>query len=196
MNPRTRVRAVARHVEPAPAAADTPDVGAPAEVYDKARMHNEAGAFVFRSMTPAGACRPLLSPPSDWGTVTRGNPPGHLVPKDELAAAGLTESTWSLVVDADSRIDPPHVRSPTEIANPLKLDMADLMAIGRKHGTVKVMKAMQCLNVDSPLGQGVWEGVPLATVLRQCGAISNCRRVFYWGFHNNDDRQVASSSSV
>jgi DMSO/TMAO reductase YedYZ molybdopterin-dependent catalytic subunit len=66
--------------------------------------------------------------------------------------------------------------------------------LGRKHGTVKVMKVMQCLNVDTPLGQGVWEGVPLATVLRECGGIANCRRIFYWGYHNNDERQIFRSS--
>ena len=53
---------------------------------------------------------------------------------------------------------------------------------------------MQCLNVDSPLGQGLWEGVSLATVLRACGRMANIRRVNYWGYHNDDPNQLFQSS--
>ena len=41
----------------------------------------------------------------------------------------------------------------------------------------------QCLNVESPLGQGLWEGVPLVAVLKEfCDHPSNCRRVNFWGY--------------
>jgi hypothetical protein len=53
---------------------------------------------------------------------------------------------------------------------------------------------MQCLNIAQPLGQGLWEGVPLRTVLALAGKVSNVRRVYYWGFHNNDPKQLFQSS--
>ena len=64
---------------------------------------------------------------------------------------------------------------------------------GKSHG-VKYLKAMQCNNIPYPLGQGLWEGVPLRDVLRRVGKIANVRRVYYWGFHNNDPCQSFKSS--
>jgi hypothetical protein len=190
-----RLAVLAHHVRPVVVAADAPDVGVPGEVYARDRMMGEAVQHIMRSMTPEGANRPFLSDPiKDWATVTRGDPPGHLLPNDERAAAGLTEATWFLDVEADDFVEPPHVRAPAAIEKLLQLDLATLKELGERHGTIKVMKAMQCLNVDSPLGQGIFEGVPLATVLKQCGEIENCRRIYYWGFHNYDDRQIFRSS--
>ena len=71
--------------------------------------------------------------------------------------------------------------------------MPALLALGAKHG-VKFLKAMQCNNIAQPLGQGLWEGVPLRQVLRASGKMSNVRRVYYWGFHNNDPKQMFQSS--
>ena len=53
---------------------------------------------------------------------------------------------------------------------------------------------MQCLNIAQPLGQGLWEGVPLREVLKLVGRLNNIRRVYYWGFHNNDPKQLFQSS--
>jgi DMSO/TMAO reductase YedYZ molybdopterin-dependent catalytic subunit len=53
---------------------------------------------------------------------------------------------------------------------------------------------MQCNNIACPLGQGLWEGVLLRDVLRLCGRIDRARRVYYWGFHNNDPKQMFRSS--
>src|SRR5436190_8868255 len=53
---------------------------------------------------------------------------------------------------------------------------------------------MQCLNIPTPLGQGLWEGVLLRDVLRLCGTMRNVRRVYYWGFHNSDPMQLFQSS--
>ena len=63
----------------------------------------------------------------------------------------------------------------------------------QKHG-VKFLKAMQCNNIAQPLGQGLWEGVPLRNVLRTTGKMRDVRRVYYWGFHNNDPKQMFQSS--
>jgi DMSO/TMAO reductase YedYZ molybdopterin-dependent catalytic subunit len=40
----------------------------------------------------------------------------------------------------------------------------------------------------------LWEGVPLREVLRLCGMMRNVRRIYYWGFHNNDPKQLFQSS--
>jgi hypothetical protein len=53
---------------------------------------------------------------------------------------------------------------------------------------------MQCLNIANPLGQGLWEGVPLRDVLRLCGPMSNVRRIYFWGYHNDDPKQRFQSS--
>ncbi len=44
------------------------------------------------------------------------------------------------------------------------------------------------------MGQGLWEGVPLRNVLRATGKMKDVRRVYYWGFHNNDPKQMFRSS--
>ena len=177
------------------AAKQFPDTNVPQHIYDHDRLHAEASSHVIKTMMPAGALRPFLPDPvANFGTVTRGDPPGHLLSSAEQSHAGLTPSTWYCDIAADPHIDPPFVRSPAHLGTPLQLNLPTLQQLGETHGTVKVLKALQCLNVDSPLGQGVWEGVPLATVLRHCGTIENCRRIYYWGYHNNDPRQIFRSS--
>jgi hypothetical protein len=53
---------------------------------------------------------------------------------------------------------------------------------------------MQCNNIPFPLGQGLWEGVPLREVIARVGKVGNVRRVYYWGFHNDDPAQLFQSS--
>ena len=67
------------------------------------------------------------------------------------------------------------------------------MRLGEAKG-VLFLKAMQCNNIAQPLGQGLWEGVPLRDVLRLAGKMKDVRRVYYWGFHNNDPKQMFRSS--
>lgn len=126
---------------------DLPDIGAPSEAYAAQRMMDETTQAIMYTMSAEGAGRPLFSDPDDpvkgWGTVTRGAPPAHQLPPDELTAAGLTHDTWYCDVAADPLVDYPHVRSAAEIDAPLNLDMGTLEALGKEHGTVKVMKAMQ-----------------------------------------------------
>jgi hypothetical protein len=85
------------------------------------------------------------------------------------------------------------LRTPLTLADGTALDLPALLELGRKH-EVKFLKAMQCLNISTPLGQGLWEGVPLREVLRLCGTMRNVRRIYYWGFHNNDSKQLFQSS--
>jgi DMSO/TMAO reductase YedYZ molybdopterin-dependent catalytic subunit len=87
----------------------------------------------------------------------------------------------------------------SQLAKPRKLDdgtaidFGTLVELGKKHG-IKFLKAMQCNNIPLPLGQGLWEGVPLREVLKLVGKVNNVRRVYYWGFHNNDPAQMFQSS--
>ena len=181
------------------AASDLPDIGVNQQVYDHDRLVQEATSYILNKMTKKEGREeqwPLLSHPvNDFGTVTRGNPPAHLLNVDQLPGAGLTPSTWSCDVDADPYVEPPHVRVPATMSHPTTFNLQRLKELGQKYGTVKVMKAMQCLNVQSPLGQGIFEGVPLSIVLRHCcGKINNVRRIYYWGYHNNDPQQIFRSS--
>lgn len=189
-----RLATLARHIlSPAPVAANLPDQGAPFEI--DMGPNGRVMEHVSHTAPAPGKGRAFLSHGTrDFGTVARGDPVISSLEGDARAAAGLTERTWSLSVVADPFLEPPHVKVPATISNPLTLDLAALRELGRKHGVVKVVKAMQCLNLNSPLGQGLWEGVPLATVLRACGKMEHVRRINYWGFHNNDPKQVFRSS--
>ena len=53
---------------------------------------------------------------------------------------------------------------------------------------------MTCLNIGCPLGTGIWEGVPLRDILWLTKPKENLRRVFYYGYHNDDPKQMFRSS--
>jgi DMSO/TMAO reductase YedYZ molybdopterin-dependent catalytic subunit len=53
---------------------------------------------------------------------------------------------------------------------------------------------MTCLNIGCPLGMGLWEGVPLRDVVWMTKPRENIRRVFYYGYHNDDPQQMFLSS--
>jgi DMSO/TMAO reductase YedYZ molybdopterin-dependent catalytic subunit len=142
--------------------------------------------------------RPFLTPADDFQDVSRGNPKPHTLAGDALVQARLTPETWRLEIVADGFTndvikEPAKVARPLTLADGTALDLPALLELGRKH-EVKFLKAMQCLNIPAPLGQGLWEGVPLRDILRLCGATRNVRRIYYWGFHNNDPKQLFQSS--
>jgi DMSO/TMAO reductase YedYZ molybdopterin-dependent catalytic subunit len=144
------------------------------------------------SIAAAASARPFLTSAHDFSDVSRGNPNPQTLRGEALVQARLTPDTWRLEITAD---DEPkdYVKEKVSIARSLTLDLAALHELGKKHG-VKFIKAMQCLNIPTPLGQGLWEGVPLRDVLQLCGRMSNVRRIFYWGFHNDDPAQLFRSS--
>jgi DMSO/TMAO reductase YedYZ molybdopterin-dependent catalytic subunit len=130
--------------------------------------------------------------------VSRGNPKPYALVGDELVQARLTPETWRLEITADEAPNPAiqelaGLGKSLTLADGTALDLPALLELGRKH-EVKYLKAMQCLNIPVPLGQGLWEGVPLREVLRLCGTMRNVRRIYYWGFHNNDSKQLFQSS--
>jgi DMSO/TMAO reductase YedYZ molybdopterin-dependent catalytic subunit len=140
--------------------------------------------------SPAPEGRPLLTPAPAFRDVSRGNPRPHTLRGEALRAARLTPETWRLEIVSDGSTA---VERPLRLEDQTALDLTGLEALGRRHG-VKFLKAMQCLNIAQPLGQGLWEGVPLREVLKLAGRLNNIRRVYYWGFHNNDPRQLFQSS--
>ncbi len=141
---------------------------------------------------------PFLTDADDFRDVSRGNPKPFTLQGEQLVEARLTPETWRLEIVTDQTLSEA-VKRPAKIARSLKIDdgtaltFEALQELGNEH-SVKFIKAMQCLNIPSPLGQGLWEGVPLREVLRLCGAMEDVRRVYYWGFHNNDPKQMFRSS--
>lgn len=145
--------------------------------------------------SPAGVAmpaHPFLTSAHDFADVSRGNPNPQTLRGEALVQARLTSETWRLEIVADEE-PKDYVKEKASIERPLTLDLPALEELGKKHG-VKFIKAMQCLNIPTPLGQGLWEGVPLRDVLQLCGHMSNVRRIFYWGFHNDDPAQMFRSS--
>ena len=134
--------------------------------------------------------RPFLTPANDFFDVSRGNPRPSTLKGEALARARLTPDSWRLEIVGDESSEVAH---PRRLEDRTALDMAALREIGKSHG-VKYLKAMQCNNIPAPLGQGLWEGVPLREVIGQVGLIGNVRRVYFWGFHNNDPAQLFQSS--
>jgi len=133
-----------------------------------------------------------LTRPSDFRDVSRGNPLPHSLSLDKRKEVGLTRETWNLEVVSDPE-------NPARIGNPLTkernttLDFQGLMRLAEKH-VVRFPKVMTCLNIGCPLGNGIWEGVPLRTVLWLTQPRENLRRVFYHGYHNEDPQQMFRSS--
>ena len=134
--------------------------------------------------------RPFLTEPGDFVDVSRGNPKPFTLRGEALAKARLTPETWRLEVVSDGTSE---VARPARLEDGSALDLAALKEMGKAHG-VKYLKAMQCNNIPFPLGQGLWEGVPLREVLKRVGKVGNVRRVYFSGFHNNDPAQLFQSS--
>jgi DMSO/TMAO reductase YedYZ molybdopterin-dependent catalytic subunit len=137
-----------------------------------------------------GTERSFLTIPAQFRDVSRGNPRPHSLKGDDLVRARLTPETWRLEILADAGTT---IATPLTLEKRTALDLPTLEKMGRQHGR-KFLKAMQCLNIAQPLGQGLWEGVPLREVLKLAGKPDNIRRIYYWGFHNNDPKQIFQSS--
>jgi DMSO/TMAO reductase YedYZ molybdopterin-dependent catalytic subunit len=141
----------------------------------------------------AGARRePYFTPAEDFRDVSRGVPLPHRLPDEKKREVGLTRETWRLEVISD----PEH---PAKLGQQLTkprgtaLDFVALLKLGDKHA-VRFAKVMTCLNLGCPLGMGLWEGVPLREVIWLTQPRENLRRVFYYGYHNDDPKQMFRSS--
>ncbi len=133
-----------------------------------------------------------LTNEDDFVNIERGDPIPSSLPPEKLRAVGLTRESWKLEVVSDPA-------APAKIEKPLSkeagnaLDWAGLMKLAEKHA-VRFLKVMTCNNIGNPLGMGLWEGVPLRTVIWLTRPSGDIRRVFYYGYHNDDPKQRFQSS--
>jgi DMSO/TMAO reductase YedYZ molybdopterin-dependent catalytic subunit len=134
--------------------------------------------------------RKFLTNPEAFRDVSRGNPPPHTLKGEALVKARLTPESWRLEIVSDGSSQ---LERPRKLEDNTAIDLPALLELGKKH-SLRFLKAMQCLNIAQPLGQGLWEGVPLREVLKLVGKVDNVRRVYWWGFHNNDPKQLFQSS--
>lgn len=133
-----------------------------------------------------------LTPASQFRDVSRGNPKPHALTEEKRVEVGLTRDTWKLQVISDPEY-------PATLGNPLSsehgnsFDFAALMKLYQTK-SVRFAKVMTCLNIGCPLGMGIWEGVPMRDVIWLAQPKENLRRVFYYGYHNDDEKQLFRSS--
>lgn len=129
----------------------------------------------------------FLTKPASFVSVERGNPLPYKLPAEKLKAAGLTRESWRLEVLADPETNA-RVERPLRLADETALTFEALMQLAKKH-SVRFIKTMTCNNMDDPLGTGLWEGVPLREVVWKAGPAANVRRVWFYGYHNEDPKQ-------
>ena len=135
---------------------------------------------------------PWLTAQDDFQDVSRGNPKPHSLDDETRKQVGLTRDTWKLEVISDP--DNPAVLS-NELTDKegTAFDFQQLMQLAQTK-SVKFAKVMTCLNIGCPLGNGIWEGVPLREVLWMTRPRKDLRRVFYYGYHNDKPEQMFRSS--
>ncbi|MHC4180158.1 MAG: molybdopterin-dependent oxidoreductase [Planctomycetota bacterium] len=133
-----------------------------------------------------------LTPLEKFRMAGRGKPPPHQLPPEKLREVGLHRDTWRLEVIPDPESDS-KVERPLSKERGTALDWQGLMKLAEKHA-VRFMNVMSCTNGRSPFGMGLWEGVPLRHVIWMAKPTANVRRVFYYGYHNEDPEQRFQSS--
>jgi DMSO/TMAO reductase YedYZ molybdopterin-dependent catalytic subunit len=134
----------------------------------------------------------LLTLPEKFGDVSRGSPLPHTLSDEKRIEVGLTRETWRLEVISDEN-RPARIKKTMTKADGTALDFKGLMQLAETN-SVKFAKVMTCLNMGCPLGMGIWEGVPLREIIWRTQPIENLRRVFYYGYHNDDPKQIFQSS--
>ena len=133
-----------------------------------------------------------LTREEDFINFGRGSPPPHELPPEKLREVGLVRETWQLEVLPDPQSDA-KVERPLSKATGTALDWDALMKLAEKHA-VRFLSVMSCTNGQRPCGMGLWEGVPLRDVVWLARPTGNVRRVFYYGYHNDDPKQRFQSS--
>ncbi|MEI6541467.1 MAG: molybdopterin-dependent oxidoreductase, partial [Planctomycetota bacterium] len=135
---------------------------------------------------------PYFTPAEDFRDVSRGTPLPHTLSDAQKTAGGLTRETWQLEVISDPD-NPAKLGKPLTKADGTALDFEALLKLGETHA-VRFPKVMTCLNLGCPLGMGLWEGVPLREVIWLTKPREDLRRIFYYGYHNDDPTQMFRSS--
>jgi DMSO/TMAO reductase YedYZ molybdopterin-dependent catalytic subunit len=152
-----------------------------------------AGKRLPPELAPAlAALEPYFFPQERFGDVSRGSPIPHTLSEEKRREVGLTRDTWRLEVLSDPERPATLSRQLTK-QDGTALDFRGLMQLAEKHA-VRFPKIMTCLNIGCPLGMGIWEGVPLREILWLTGPRENLRRVAYFGYHNDDPKQLFRST--
>lgn len=133
-----------------------------------------------------------LTPLDKFRDVSRGKPIPHTLDDEKKSEVGLTRDTWQLELLKDPD-NPTRLRNEFKKEDDTAFKFADLMKLAETNA-VRFPKVMTCLNIGCPLGMGIWEGVPLRDVLWLTEPTQNLRRVFYYGYHNDDPKQMFRSS--
>jgi DMSO/TMAO reductase YedYZ molybdopterin-dependent catalytic subunit len=168
------------------------------------QQHTADDGSVFTGWHPDGRILPnsaspetiadygYLTPQEHFGVVERGNPLPYTLPLQRRLELGLERETWRLeiVADVESNAKLEHALS-HELGT--AIDFETLLKLGQVHG-VQLLKGLSCNNIGEPLGMGLWEGVPLRVLVWMARPIENVRRVFYYGYHNDDAAQMFRSS--
>ncbi|MFQ5810688.1 MAG: molybdopterin-dependent oxidoreductase [Armatimonadota bacterium] len=133
-----------------------------------------------------------LTRDEEFRNVGRGKPPPHELPPEKRREVGLHPDTWKLEVvpdpESNAKLD-----APLSTERGTALTWNGLMRLAEDHA-VRHLHVTTCLNMDHPLGMGLWEGVPLRTVVWMAKPVENVRRVFFHGYHHNDPEQLFQSS--
>ena len=135
---------------------------------------------------------PWLTLQDDFRDVSRGNPKPHSIDEEKRKQVGLTRDTWTLEVVSDPE-NPADLKNPLSAQTGNAFDFQQLMKLAETRA-VRFAKVMTCLNIGCPLGNGIWEGVPMRDVLWMTKPQENLRRVFYHGYHNDKPEQMFRSS--
>ena len=135
---------------------------------------------------------PYFTPTADFRDVSRGKPLPHSLSEEQKRKVGQTRETWKLEVISDPD-NPARLGKPLKKADNTALDFEALLKLGEKHA-VRFPKVMTCLNLGCPLGMGLWEGVPLRELVWLADPRENVRRAFFYGYHNDDPKQMFRSS--
>lgn len=135
---------------------------------------------------------PYFTEPDKFIDVSRGKPIPHSLPDDKKKEVGLTRETWKLELIADPD-KPATLGKQFKKADGSAIDFATLLKMGEKNG-VKFAKTITCLNYNCTNGTGVWEGVPLRDVIWLTQPKENFRRVQFYGYHNDDPKQMFRGS--
>ena len=144
------------------------------------------------ALAEAAAKLDYLTREEDFRNAGRGTPPPHTLPPEKLREVGLARETWQLEVVADPESDAKLERPLSREAG-TALDWDGLMKLAETRA-VRFLNVMSCTNGPRPFGMGLWEGVPLRDVIWLARPVENIRRVFYYGYHNDDPKQRFQSS--
>ncbi|MCP4614485.1 MAG: molybdopterin-dependent oxidoreductase [Planctomycetes bacterium] len=128
-----------------------------------------------------------LTQDKDFRNYGRGKPPPHKLPPEKLREVGLLRETWELEVVADPESNS-EVERPLSRASGTAMNWTGLMKLAETKAE-RFMNVISCTNGRHPCGMGLWEGVPLRDVIWLARPARNIRRVFYYGYHNNDPEQ-------